>query len=91
MALTLANAIGWNDSTIVLSGGTIRADTQYLEVDSEELLISGPLGNASQIAGSVIPVVRAANGTQATPHSQGASVTPLFPVLSATAGVVYTP
>jgi hypothetical protein len=86
MALTLSAAIGWNDSTIVLSGGTIRGDVLYVLVDSEEMLIVSPPQSASQTAGTSLIVQRAFNGTSAAPHTEGAAVTPMYVTLSATPG-----
>lgn len=101
MAITLSVAItGASDNPVFLSAdpGNARA----IKIDNEQMLVvahaSGvtrtPFQPDGQTAGSgaygnaVVSVQRAWNGTDGAPHAAGASVTPLFEALTATAGTL---
>ena len=83
MALTLAANIGTMDGSLPLSGGTLPQTIEFVEIDSEVIHV--------RQAGSTLLVDRGACGSTQAAHGEGSSVVPLYPVLSATAGVVYVP
>jgi len=99
MAITLAVAIGGaSDNPVTLSASP---GAPLFSIDSEQMAVLGPIppsrssvpndgsgGAGRQVdVGTVsVSVQRGANGTGAAPHAVGAAVTPLWPVMSATAG-----
>jgi hypothetical protein len=99
MALTLAVDIaGASDNPIVLSASP---GASLFSIDSEQMTVlgaipparmtvpadgSGGSGRQVDLSNVSVSVQRGANGTQPCPHSAGATVSPLFPVYSATPG-----
>ncbi len=79
MATTLAENIFRDSDPIVLAGDGLPAGTFAVEVDAEVMKITTRPDNP-------LFVDRGANGSEATSHSAGASVTPLFVSLTSTPG-----
>jgi hypothetical protein len=80
MSITLSAAVGFADAVLPVSGafpGTPASPNQVgmALIDSEQVRVRGN-GSSSWL------VDRGVNGTQATSHAQGATVTPLYEVAS---------
>jgi hypothetical protein len=99
MAITLAVAIsGANDNPIVLSADPSNA--RAVKIDNEQMLVlehrSGITRNQRAVDGSgqgsdpavQVAVQRGYNGTDPGPHAAGATVTPLYEAMTATAGTL---